>query len=360
MMTKILEAVSPRDNKGNDPNDFRTDRRFLGRVLETAKQNDLDWTKAFTMSLDEANAIKSPEWVYPNLIIRGHLLAIPAPPNGGKTTILAWVSGEIASNYRVYYVNADISATDAKQAVIAAEAKNYTLLVPDMKAGLSMDNVIQKLVQMNDEGGDYSDIVFIFDTLKKMTDVINKSRAKELYKTLRGLTAKGMTIVLLAHTNKYSDADGKPVYEGTGDLRADVDELIYLIPQKRDDGSMVVSTDPLSSTSKVRGVFRPITFHITPDRDVSLAPEFVDVASQNRIEMQREKDLPVIAAIESALDAGITSQTAILDHCKANHVFGWRVVQSVLKRWATGPDRLWDARKGFEKNRMDYSRVLPQ
>ena len=45
--------------------------------------------------------------------------------------------------------------------------------------------------------------------------------------------------------------NGKPIYEGTGDLRSDVDELIYFIPEKHEDGSMTVSTDP----DKTRGKF---------------------------------------------------------------------------------------------------------
>ena len=55
----------------------------------------------------------------------------------------------------------------------------------------------------------FSGQVFIFDTLKKMTDVINKRAAKDLLATLRGLSTKGMTIILLAHTNKYKGADHK-------------------------------------------------------------------------------------------------------------------------------------------------------
>lgn len=38
-MTKILTAVSPRDDRGNDPNDFRDDCDYLRRVLESAVAN---------------------------------------------------------------------------------------------------------------------------------------------------------------------------------------------------------------------------------------------------------------------------------------------------------------------------------
>ena len=38
-MTMILKAISPRDDRGNDPNDFRDDPEYLSRILESAAAN---------------------------------------------------------------------------------------------------------------------------------------------------------------------------------------------------------------------------------------------------------------------------------------------------------------------------------
>ena len=51
-----------------------------------------------------------------------------------------------------------------------------------------------------------SGYVFIFDTLKKFVDVINKKNAKDFLKLMRKLSTKGATVCLLGHTNKYTDA----------------------------------------------------------------------------------------------------------------------------------------------------------
>ncbi len=57
--------------------------------------------------------------------------------------------------------------------------------------------------------------------------------------------------MLLAHANKHRDAEGDLIYEGTGDLRADVDELIYLEKQYDEvAGISTISTYP----DKVRNV----------------------------------------------------------------------------------------------------------
>jgi hypothetical protein len=350
-MTRITRMVAPVIGDGKDPNDARDDPGFKERVENSTSDQTLSWAEAYVLTDQEAAAISEPEWIIENLVIRGHVIVIVAAPNGGKTTIFVHLAGEMTkAGNRVFYVNADISGGDAKAMVEHAKANGYTLLLPDMKAGLSMDDVVARLVEMNEVGGDFGEVVFIFDTLKKMTDVINKSKAKELYKVLRGLSSKGMTIVLLAHTNKYDGPDGRPIFEGTGDLRADVDELIYLIPRKSPDGSMTVSTEP----DKVRGKFQRITFHVSPEREVSQGHDFVDVIGLERARNQLEKDHTTIEAITEAIKSGHTQHVEIIDHCREHHQIGRRTVERVLIRYRNPPKRLWRREKGFQNNVWYY------
>lgn len=309
------------------------------------------WTVEYKMSDTEIEDLADPEWAYRNLLIAGHLIVIPAEPNAGKTTIFEWVSSQISDAYRVIYVNADISGGDAKVAYQKAKAGGYDLLLPDMKSGLSMDHVVANLVAMNDLKADLSDVVMVFDTLKKMVDVISKRAARELYKTLRGLSAKGMTIVLLAHTNKHKGDDGKPIFEGTGDLRADVDEMIYLIPLKHDDGSMTVSTEP----DKVRGQFERITFEIgaPPGREVRQI-DFVDVAKERRYEALRDADADDIDIIHGLLNKGSKKQNELIALCKDEGLSRRRVL-TLLKRYTRGDGAIWVCRRGNEKNAAVYS-----
>lgn len=349
-MKAIKTTVSPKDERGNDPNDWRNDPSYLDKLEPAQIQRGLAWLDAFKLNDREASELVDPEWVYPDLVIRGHVVAIPAPPNGGKTTILAWVCGQIASDYRVIYVNADISGTDAKAMFEQSKRHGWELLTPDFKLGRSMDDVVTNLEQMNLINEDYSSIVFVFDTLKKMTNVIHKADVRKLFKTLRGLSAKGASIVLLAHTNKYPDADGNPVYEGTGDLRADVDDLIYFVPKKNPDGSMTVSTMP----DKVRGTFKPLTFYISPSREVTQSREYVDVEATRQVERQREMDETIIEAIIEAIRGGKVKQSEIVAHCKDGYSIGWRNVDRVLKRYSRKPLKLWRREKAFQRNAWNY------
>lgn len=354
-MTQIIKAQVARGPNGEkDPNDWARSRPGELCIKERQEVDPLDWTSQFEMSDDEVEELADPEWIYENLIISGHLIVIPAEPNAGKTTIMEWISSRISDAYRVVYVNADISGGDAKAAHRKAKDGGYDLLLPDMKVGQSMDSVVDKLKAMNQIGADLLDVVMVFDTLKKMVDVISKRAAKDLYKTLRSLTAKGMTIVLLAHTNKYKGDDGRPVYEGTGDLRSDVDEMIYLIPIKNDDGSMTVSTAP----DKVRGKFEPITFEISPDREVNQTP-YVDVIKERRREVQMEDDADDIATIDRFLATGSKNQSEIVTYCKDEELSRRRVL-TLLKRYSQGDGAMWQRRNNAAKqNAAVYSRRPP-
>jgi len=352
-MAVIKEKILPRTDAGNDPNDHRNDPDYLNRA---ALPDLVDWAKEFVLTDANIAELRDPEWIIPNVVIRGHLLIIVAEPNGGKTTIFAHLAGEmVQAGCRVFYVNADIAGSDAARFLTQAKQGEWTAMLPDMLPGQSMGTVVEHLETMNAKGGDFSDVVFIFDTFKKMTDVIAKQKVREILKLLRSLTAKGATIVLLGHTNKYKDAEGKPVFEGTGDVRADADELIYLIPQKHADGSMTVSTQP----DKVRGDFEPITFHITKGRRVTRVDTYVDTAAERKAQDDFDIDELDIQVILDAIANGTTKQAEILEHCKAHHI-GKRTALRILKQYSTGPRKQWEAQRGFENNTLRYHRLEPK
>jgi hypothetical protein len=322
--------------------------RQLAVMLDS--ESHTTWMEDFVLDDHQVSKLANPTWVYRNLIIRGHILVVPAPPNGGKTTLFLWIAGQISDLYKVFYVNADVSGSDAKKMAEQAKKNGFTMMLPDLVTGLSMAHVLGHLEEMNRQGGDFSDMVFIIDTLKKMTDVINKSSVKRLFQTLRGLTGKGMTIVLLAHTNKYKDDEGKHIFEGTGDVRADVDEMIYLESQKHSDKSMTISTVP----DKVRGDFQPLTFEVTENQEVTFSEEYRDIRDDRRRHKQLEKDQEVIGLVRESLCNECINQQEIVEYCKAAG-FGQRKVRGVLERYT---DNLWCAEKG-EKNAWNYKLKYP-
>jgi hypothetical protein len=329
---------------------------------------DLSWTDDYILTQEQAEQFEDPCWAYENLVVQGHVHAYPAEPNGGKTTVFFYLIAPmlVQAGYEVYYVNADISGSDAKQMVRFAQEKGFKLLLPDV-AGKSMSQVVDRITGLTKTDLNFNKVVFIFDTLKKMTDVIQKRQSKELYSTLRQLSAKGMTICLLAHTNKHKDKDGNPMYEGTGDLRADVDNLIYMIPYKDEAvGVLTVSTKP----DKRRAAFEPITFEIDQKRNVIQSDEYVNTAAKSGKKKQQYKDEPYIQAICEAIDAKFTNQKDIIKYCHDELGMPVRAIRRVLDTYGKkdlkrdgkrlpcqSDDVMWSVTKG-DKNAWIYE-TLP-
>jgi hypothetical protein len=253
------------------------------------------------LTKDEIDQFAEPTWLVDNLVIKGHLSAFPAPANGGKTLLFMELARELAEENLVVYINMDISGVGSKKHWQQAEESGIHWVTPDLK-GSNINKLMSSLYASPLE--DLKNTVIIIDTLKKLTDMIDKRKSKSLYKSLRRLTSKGATVICLCHTNKYKDADDNLIYEGTGDLRSDVDNMIYLEPFHEGTKLRSLSTRP----DKVRGAFEPITFEFDDDRRLSVADEFTDT----NVLVQIAKDQQYIDEVSEAISSGSVSQVNIV------------------------------------------------
>ena len=257
-----------------------------------ATLNDDPFKGLLTMEVTEEiiETIEDAKFAWRQLIPQGHMVVLCAEANGGKTTLMVHISAEMARDgYRVLYINADASASDIKCYKHHAMDYSYTLINPDLTNG-SADKVVDELRYLATADSDFSKVVIVLDTLKKFGDMMNKSKSKDFNSLLRTLTSKGMTVICLAHTNKYSDKDGKPMYEGTGDTRNDFDELIYLIPARNPDGTTTVTT----LADKKRAPIVDESFSIDADREVTVLESCVDTLAIKEFQRHLAEDEEII------------------------------------------------------------------
>lgn len=311
----------------------------------------LAWVEDYMLTDEEAEQISDPIWVEPGFIVEGHVVAIVAKPNGGKTSIMFWYASKWASEGRdVFYVDADTNPSDAKRKRRLAKEHGLNYITPDLKQGKTMRNVVEQLERLAKSNADLTGQVWCFDTLKKMANVINKDSLKHTMGLMRKLSSRGATLILNAHTNKYQNAEGQYQYEGTGDLESDCDELIYFEPRENEDGSLTVSTRCV----KRRADISEFTWDIHADRSVTRRDHYLDVAEEQRRQEQREKDEPVIALIAECLSPGPKKQHEIIKHCGDSHI-GNKTVLRVLKSYRV---KLWMESR-LDKNAKEY-RLVPQ
>jgi hypothetical protein len=261
--------------------------------------------------------------------------------------------------YNVTFIHSDVGPGEAKHMITQAKAARFRYITPDLNPDGAIDtsHVIKLMHRMVSESVDLNGEVFIIDTLKKMADMMSKVSVKGFLALCRKLTGLGATIVLLCHTNKHKDADGKYVFEGVGDLRADVDELIYLIPEKQSDGSTLVSTDP----SKVRACIEPITYEISSTRQVTIKEQYIDTAAAIEQKAALKKNQKLIDAVKKAVDAKQCKQAEIVEHVRGQYEArdearpGDKRIIKLLKDYSRGEYRQWYRQPGFEKNAIIYS-----
>jgi len=314
------------------------------------KLSPLQKLRTMKLTQQQIDELEESVEIIPDLLIHGHILVVPAEANGGKTTLFLHLAGEMAAKgYQPIYINCDTSGGDAKPMFEQAERHGFELITPDL-SGTPVTELYKTLEEMAAGDDDLSRVVLIFDTMKKFVEVINKGGLKSFFALCRRLTGKGATIVHLAHTNKYLDANGNPVFEGCGDVRNDTDDLIYLIPMRNDDRTMTIST----KVDKVRGTLGNVTFSVDADRNVTRAKQFTDVAKLRLKQQAEDEQADVIEAIVCAIAKGRIKQHEIIADCAEDAISKGRVLKA-LKEFSRPPVQRFYMRRGMQKNVLMYS-----
>lgn len=295
----------------------------------------------FTVTDEHIENIGEETFVFDNLIIQQHIVVICAEPNAGKTTICNWICSQISELYKVRYLNLDCSGADLKYYQQYAKNENFSFINFDIT-----ETSDKQFFESLDSCVDLSKTVYFIDTLKKFSDLMGKNSVKCFMSRLRTYCNRGATFVLLAHTNKHKSKEGKPIFEGVGDVKSDCDELIYLIPVKNNDDSITVSTLP----DKTRGAIQSLSFVMNADRTVFMT-DYVDVLSLHK----QKIDAPVIQSIENAFASGKFIQQDIINYCKQQG-FGKHKVSATLEHYARSEPPLWSRTKAANNNAWVYAK----
>ena len=222
--------------------------------------------KSYKMSDEYLDGLGKEKFLYPNLLIDKQILTIIAKPGGGKTSFfLNEVCGVVAKKgYEVFLLDADSPPSDHKMMQKVANKQGFQILQAHSENGSGIDGQLKFIKSMAENNMDLDKKVFIFDTLKKYVDLMNKRATKEFFTLMRKLTNLGATCVLLAHANKHLEkGTNNLVFEGVGDVISDSDCLIYFEVvngcKEWVDITTVVDQD---RGAKFRGIAEPFSFRV--------------------------------------------------------------------------------------------------
>lgn len=276
----------------------------------------------FEVKSEYVDKLGDEHFLYPNLVIANHVVTIIAMSGGGKTTFFFFHVAPLLvreKKQEVWYLDADSPPSDHKKMKEFADNHGFSFLNPDANQGTSIESLLNVIKTISYNGRDLTDHVFIVDTLKKFADLMRKNAVKEFYKLTRKLTTLGATVILLGHSNKYPDKSGNLVFEGTGDVRSDSDELIYFHSKKNQDGDGIDVTTIVDPTknAKVRGIFDPLSFNISTTRTIRLYDSPLPVLNNNEKPSEQkvtEEEILETAASYLAKTGQPMLQKILVDH----------------------------------------------
>jgi hypothetical protein len=290
------------------------------------------------------------KFILGRLAILGQSTAFYAKPNAGKTLLTIWLlieairSGEIDGD-GVFYVNADDNHKGLTQKLKLAEREGFHMLAPGYK-GFKPQHLgayLAKLVEQDAARGK----VLILDTVKKFTDIMDKKRGSDFGEVVRQFVSHGGSVIMLAHTNKHRDGDGKLVHAGTSDIVDDADcaYMLDVIETDAQTGERTVMFENFKSRGDVvpQAVYRydasqGVTYY---DRLKSVTAVSDDerrkVEARSAAASRLEKNRDAVDTIKEVLREGVTLKSEIVDEANERSGIGKNKLRAVLKAH-TGSD----------------------
>ena len=307
-------------------------------------------TKEFVKDIEDAHF----QWKH--IVAAAHLCVWAAPGGNGKSTIARKAAADMSRDgLKVLYFMEDAGATDFKYLQRHASENTYTLL--NSTAGhKSPEDIFKMIRQLSTSSTRMEGYVLVLDTMKKFLDVMGKAGAREFFKVLRAITTLGGTVLLLGHTNKHKDIEGKLVFEGVGDIRNDIDELFYI--EAVDDaqtGDRLATIVP----DKVRCAAEACTFRLRKLTLDAVDERLTDVSALAAAALREKQDGHAIAAIESILKArGGESKEKLVAEVAISVALGQHKVRDILRNYSDGEmgnGARWNITRGGLNNSIRVS-----
>jgi len=296
----------------------------------------------FLVTQNKVSKMRNADIIWNHTIVRGHVQVWAGMGNAGKTTIAMQAASDIAKDgYDVSYFQEDMGGSDVPALFEHSNIHGYKLLNSAL-AGQSAIDIVAVLEDLAKSQDDLSNEVYFFDTLKKFCDLMAKGGSRKFFTLMRSLSTLGATIVLLGHTNKHLGTDGKPIFEGVGDIRNDVDELFYVIRTATDEnGICLVGITP----DKQRAFVKETSFKLNTNTRAVIPVEMKrSIAEIKRIQELKSENSEVIDYVNGYLDKHIVENlTALAElvakECKrGDRVIGLHKAREIIRALSSEQD----------------------
>jgi hypothetical protein len=292
-----------------------------------------------------AKEIRETKAVFGGMGLSGQSTAIFTPPNLGKTLVSlhelinAILAGRIDPE-NLYYVNVDDTYAGILTKLRIAERYGFHMLAEGL-LDFSASKFVALMVELI-ETDQARDVTVVLDTLKRFTNLMDKTKASMFTKIVRRFVMKGGTVIALAHTNKNLGRDGKPTYGGTSDIVDDFDCCYIGYPVSTlTSGEKVIEFENI----KRRGnVVEKVAYRYNPTgtqsyEDLLGSVQKVDDTALVPLKQEAQKlsDEALLVAVADCIREGINTRKKICAAVMERTSESRRTVFAVMDRY-TGPD----------------------
>lgn len=322
--------------------------------------------------------LNNDNWVLDRLALEGQITVFFAAPNSGKTLLtLKLLIDSVKANRivgeQIYYLNCDDTLRGLTTKLEICAQYGIKMLASGYN-GFKNAHLIGMLDTMarNDEA---TGKILILDTLKKFSDLMNKTDSSAFNEAMRGFVGKGGTVIALGHVNKARSAEGKVIHQGTTDSVDDADCAYTIdVVNTVDDsfqGHKFTTKTILFENFKARGDNVNKVSYTYTKRDGGSYAEMLDsvklvderdaekAEKQGRVKSRLEEHAEEISLILEALEQGTNTTQAIIAYLMNEGISRARASR-VLKEH-TGNSlcegHRWQKEKG-DKNERIFRRLF--
>lgn len=286
-------------NPNNFPSEIKSDFS-LEKFDLTSKLDDL-----------KIRATKE-QYILKDIALVGQITAIYAPPNTGKTLIvLHLIREQIKSGLEsknIFYINADDSYNGLVEKAAMAKEFGFKMLASN-EEGFNIKEFF-KYLKTAINGNSCNEIIIV-DTLKKFANLMDKKSSSDFMRLTRAYVQKGGTMILLAHTNKNKDVDGKHKYGGTSDVVDDCDCAYVASESSENETSKTVIFENIKrrGSNKIEVAFEY-------SKDFENYTQLMKSVKNVTASVDAEKDRYLTNAIKETIIQGFTNKTVLISTAK--------------------------------------------
>ena len=307
-------------------------------------------------------------YVLSDMAILGQATVFYAWPNTGKTLIILYMLIEAIMCGRIdptklYYINMDDSHKGLTEKLALAEEHNFNILADGYEkfSANKFTGIMEEMIETDSAHG----VIIVLDTLKKFTDVMDKTKSTNFGKLIRRFTLKGGTVIVLAHANKRADPEGKPIPGGTSDIKDDLD-CAYVMWSHPVDPLSAMKTIQFENRKRRGNVVETAAYSYSTERGISYGELLASVQpvddtqldTLNKAEASKS-DAEVIAVVTACICEGISKRTPLTSAIMRRANISKRAAEQIIEKYS-GSDptaHRWNFTRGERGAHMFF--VLP-